>query len=218
MISPQHALAVRADLYGCFAALFSEPLDRSMLRRCREQRSLLPLIALPDARWSRAPLHRALGIVLAAPDTETATIQLNRDFGRLFLGIDGPGHAVPACQSDYPDGGAPHFGMAVEVATLLRSHGLAIAERCVEPADHISVQLALMECLIERNEPVAHAEADSLLQSHLLGWVPEFTARCVACDATGFYAALATLLLGFLRHEHARLADIPRPVMPVMAV
>lgn len=218
MTSPQQAAAVRADLYGSFAALFSEPLSRQMLRRCREQRRLLPLVALPEARWSHAPMQRALDIVLAAPDAEAATIQLNRDFGRLFLGMDGPAMAVPACQSDYPDGGAPRFAAAAELATLLRSHRLAKVDHCVEPPDHLSVQLALMECLIERNEPLARAEADSLLQSHLLGWVPDFTARCVACDATGFYAALATLLLGFLRHEHARLADIPRRVMPALAI
>jgi TorA-specific chaperone len=203
-----------AALYDGFAALFAEPLDAATIASCRERIQIVPLGNLSDAAWAQAPIARelvarVLRILHDAGDLDTTTSLLNRDFCALFLGIQGPQRVVPACQSAYLDDGT---NAAAEVESCLAGNGLAIADRFVEPADHVAVQLAIMAWLLDALPTAtgttnrATIDPVAFLDNHLLSWIPAFAARCEAVDTTGCYAAFATLLHQFLLSERTHLA------------
>ena len=206
--------ASHAASYDGFAALFAEPLDAATIASCRERNHIVPLGELSDAPWAQAPMARelvarVLRILHNAGDLDAATSLLNRDFCALFLGIQGPQRVVPACQSAYLDN---RTNAAAELEKYLAGAGLAIADRFVEPADHLAVQLAVMAWLLDGPQAAAgtanRAAIDpvAFLDDHLLSWIPAFAARCEAVDTTGCYAAFATLLHHFLLSERTRLA------------
>jgi TorA specific chaperone len=196
----------RVALYDGFAALFSEPLAASTIVMCREQACFLPLDALHHTPWAQQPMEQVMRVIIGGDDADAIASLLNRDFGALFLGIHGPHRVVASCRSDYPPNDT---AAAVATDALLLDHGLAVAEGFVEPADHVAIELAAMAWLLDRDA----IEALEFLDTHLLNWLPAFAAQCTAADTTGCYAAIATMLLRFLRTERDRLIAISRPAL-----
>jgi TorA maturation chaperone TorD len=207
-----------AAIYDGFATLFSEPLDAASIALCRARSQVVALGSLDRAAWACEPpgreaLGRVLRIIAGTGDSGAITSLLNRDFGTLFLGIQGPDRVVATCRSAYVDNG---LDAAVETETLLADCDFAVAARFVEPADHIAIELALMARLLHRGHSPgdrAAVQPTEFLDLHLLNWIPAFSARCAAADRTGCYAGLAAMLHGFLLHERSRLATAGAPTL-----
>ncbi|CAH2601363.1 Molecular chaperone TorD family protein [Rhodovastum atsumiense] len=192
----------RADLFAGFATFFAAPLEQEDVAALRADGRLGCLGALLQRPVCRPPLQRACTVLAGFADTPTATSRLNAAFCRLFLGTGGPQGTVPPCESAWRGTGGRLFQEpTAEMATLLATHGLAVAAECCEPPDHLAIELSLMAALLAAPDPDATAVA--ALRERLLGWVPRFAAACTTCDPPGFYAALATLLHLFLLQEDA---------------
>ena len=181
-------MSAAADICAAFADFFAAPLEAADIAALRADRRLGGLAPLCD----RPAGQRARGVLAGLGEPEAAASDLNAAFCCLFLGAGGPDGNAPPYESAYSGSGRLFQEPAAEMAKLLAAHGLGLAEGCCEPADHLAIELALLASLLARPEPAA------ALVDRLLGWVPSFAARCAACDATGFYAALAALLHAFL--------------------
>jgi TorA-specific chaperone len=128
-------------------------------------------------------------------------------FAHLFDGVDGP-RTVPLYESAYVSQSGRLFQESVgDMDALLRQLEVSTSDACVEPADHLSIELALLARLI-RGDDIAgtfgHGEA-ALLDLHLLVWAPIFVERCCDADRTGFYAGAASVLNAFLAGRDAAL-------------
>lgn len=190
-----------ADIHAAFADFFAAPLEACDIAALREHGGIGRLAPLGESAAGR----RARGVLDGFADVETATSELNAAYCCLFLGAGGPhGNAAPY-ESAWSGSGRLFGEPSVEMAKLLAAHGMALAEGVCGPADHLAIELALLAALPEGADALA-------LRERLLGWLPRFAARCAECDTTGFYAALAALLLDFLR-EQASLA-LSAPLVP----
>jgi TorA-specific chaperone len=177
-----------ADICAAFADFFAAPLEAADVAALRADGRLGGLAPLCD----RPAGQRARGVLAGFGDAAEAASDLNAAFCCLFLGAGGPDGNAPPYESAYCGSGRLFQEPTAEMAKLLAAHGLGVAEGCCEPADHLAIELALLAALLAGPEPA------TALVDRLLGWVPGFAARCAACDATGFYAALAALLHAFL--------------------
>lgn len=108
----------------------------------------------------------------------------------LFEGIAGPG-TVSLYESAYAEGGGRLFQKATgDMELLLQRSGLSVSKDCCEPADHLSIELALLSAALHDDSKRGVA----LLRDRLRGWVPEFAARCGEADRSGFYSGAAMIL------------------------
>ena len=143
----------------------------------------------PDLGPGIARVRRALD----APDDDGAlTSRVAVAHAHLFLGVGGP-DTVPPYESAWRCGGRLFQEPAAEMERLLADHGLAVRPDAAEPADHLSVELALRARLLAAADPAADA-----LHARLAGWVPAFCAACARRDASGFWAGAALVLAAIL--------------------
>jgi TorA-specific chaperone len=139
---------------------------------------------------------------------ERIAARLGGAFARLFDGVGGPLTASPYESAHVSRSGSLFQAPTGAMERLLRQNSLARDPGCSEPADHISLELALLGRLM-RIDGGGRIEA-ILLDRHLLVWVPRFAARCRDADETGFYDGAASVLIAQLMVRRARLAPPAR--------
>lgn len=126
---------------------------------------------------------------LAAPlDDAGLAAALGLAFNRLFTGIGGHMMIAPY-ESAYRGNGRLFQQPFSEMNAFMSRFGLTVADGCAEPADHISIELALMSHLLFAADPASQA-----MLERLQGWVPAFCADCIARDTSGFWAGAAQAL------------------------
>ncbi|MEA5160251.1 molecular chaperone TorD family protein [Cereibacter johrii] len=154
-------------------------------RRGQAAAWLESLAILPDFAPSAAAMRQAL----AGEDSDEAlAARLGTAFNRLFLGFGGRRTVVP-CESAWQGSGRLYQAPAAEMQHLLARADLSLGAGCVEPPDHISVELALLSFLLMSGDPGTDA-----MKERLQGWTPAFCARCLEEDTTGFWGGAARLL------------------------
>jgi TorA-specific chaperone len=187
--------ATAAYICAAFADFFAAPLEATDIAALRQDGRLGGLAPVCDCPAGQ----RARDVLAGLPDATAATSELNAAFCCLFLGAGGPHGNAPPYESAWSGNGRLFQEPTADMAALLATHGLGVAEGCCESPDHLAIELALLAALLTGLEPVAAAA----LLTRLLGWVPRFATRCADCDTTGFYAALAALLHAFLLDQAA---------------
>lgn len=108
-------------------------------------------------------------------------------FALLFLGLGGPSTVAPY-ESVHRCGGRLWQAPTGEMERLLARHDLSPALDH-EPADHLSIETALLVYLVATGRSDRHAVA-----ARLRGWVPDFAEALAHADGTGVFAAAAALL------------------------
>jgi TorA-specific chaperone len=143
----------------------------------------------------------------SALDVEAPAAALARElaaaFTQLFDGVGGGKTVSPYESAHVSASGRLFQAPADEMEKLLRQSDVSTDGAFREPADHLSVELALLARLIRHDSD--HETQAALLDDHLLVWVPLFADRCQACDHTGFYAGAAQVLVAFLFAQRATL-------------
>jgi TorA specific chaperone len=148
---------------------------------------------------------------------ERAARRLSVAFTLLFDGVSGP-KTVSLYESAHVSPTGRLFQAPVaDMERLLRQADVSMHATVHEPADHISIELALLAHLIRGNtgldaQIVRHTRT-ALLDDHLLAWTPGFADRCCENDPTGFYAGAARVLVEFLRARRTTFHSA-RPIMP----
>jgi putative dimethyl sulfoxide reductase chaperone len=81
---------------------------------------------------------------------------------------------------------------AFAVREAYARHGVRVTNWRHQPDDHVVHELRFLALLLERGE---RREAARFARTHLLPWLPRFTAQVEARAHTRFYACLATLTM-----------------------
>lgn len=200
MTSRRYDPAALADCFAELAGVFGAPLETSDVARLFETGGFDALAVLADDPRHAADLAAAFAALVAAGTAEAATSRLNAAYCGLFLGLGGDSSTLPIESAHRGDGRL--FQEPVEVMSdLLAAHGLRPAEGFVEPADHLSLELALLEQLIRLETCLVDADEHATIRAlrlRLADWTPGFAAAVARADRSGFYAPLARLLVRLL--------------------
>lgn len=193
--------ANRGHVYGLLSTVFRRPLDAAKLARLRTD----------EMRTALAAARIDPGAEFTATEVGDLLDRLAIDYTRLFHGPEERRSPYESIQTGASD------TLMGEPAQCLRrfmaENGFEMADRGELP-DHISVELALMATLAEREAAAiaagetATAAKASALQRRLMGehlgrWAEAFADQVAARAETRFYAAMAELLANFVAAERA---------------
>ncbi len=206
------AQAARAELYGLLSGAFARELTQdAWVRLCSDETraSLVELAVACGVGDEAGPLLQCL---TSSRDLDPGTTveEMAVDYARLFIG-PGPGLAPPY-ESVYTSPERRFYGEALgDVTTWLRTEGVRVGDEFHAPADHIAVELAIMQHLaLESAEQLAAGDAPEalakrlkFLDRHLRRWVPEWVVDVRAGAATAFYREAASLLDEYLQRDEA---------------
>jgi TorA specific chaperone len=189
----------RAWLYDWLGGIFAQPLTEARIAAH---------LTGPGAAFLADLEHdpvvgSEVSTMLRALRSETCERALGTVFSLLFLGVGGPAQ-VPPYESAFTDPNGRLFQQATaRMEDALRRLDLSVDPACVEPPDHLAIELMVMVQLVLRGEIAAQAK---FLEQHL-SWVPTFADLCGERDPSGFYAAAARALAGFLEEERLALSE-----------
>jgi len=191
-------LQALAEVVDWLAGLLAAPLPATAVEAYRDDAGdrLFDAIAGELARPTAIAHMRAA--LRAGDSPDAAALDLSVAYTRLFDGVSGRA-TVPLCESAYTSADGRLCGPAsAGMDALLRRFGVGIAPSCVEPPDHVSLELALLAARLREGD----AEGAARLLDRLCRWVPELARRCRAGDPEGFYGAVAVLLEALLPAPH----------------
>jgi len=189
-----------ADCFAELARLFGAPLDEVEVAALFERGRFDALQALDCDPRHAVDLRAAIAAVKSAGDATAATSRLNSVFCRLFLGL-GPTAATLPIESAHRGEGRLFQEPAAAMSEMLTAHGLCLTENFAEPPDHLAVELSLLEQFIRLEASLVDLDerpAIATLCRRLAEWTPNFAEAVALHDPTGFYAALARILVRLL--------------------
>ncbi len=195
----------RATIYHWFSGLFAEELSEKQFSAYQKKESHAWLntfksIGLDDE------IQRLKTAINQWQEKALTPIDLRADFAELFL-LDTKVAAIPYASFYLEEGGLLYGKMESQMRYFLSQNQLQIQSDFKEPADHISVYLALLStwttnCLENKTIETTTNEQLDFLQQALITWLPQFVERCQSVHAdSDFYAALAQLLLAFVEAD-----------------
>lgn len=189
-----------ADCLSELARLFGAPLEEAEIAALCAAGQFDALRVLAVDPHHALDLRGAIAALKVAGGPATATSLLNTVFCRLFLGLGGASSALPIESAHRGDGRL--FQEPASIMTeMLVAHDLMPADGFAEPPDHLSIELSLLEQLIRLEASLVDVDehaAVSALRRRLVEWTPSFAAAVAENDPTGFYAALARVLVRLL--------------------
>jgi TorA-specific chaperone len=200
---------VLADCLAELAGVFGAPLEEADVVALVAAGRFEMLSVLADDPRHAVDLRGAMAALIAAGMPAAATSRLNAVYCRLFLGLAGDPATLPY-ESAHRGDGRLFQAPAGEIADLLAERGLGAAIGVSEPADHLAIELALLEQLIRLESSVVGVdEHDTIaaLIARLAAWTPDFAEAVARADTTGFYAALARVLVRLLGEIAPRYAS-----------
>ncbi len=189
-----------ADAVATFSGLFGAPLELDDTEALALPAALGPLGLLTRIPALQEDIEGLVQTCQSFGSAKDCEVELNRAFCLLFSGMGGP-MSAPPYESAYMGTGRLFQEPASEMAHLLQEQDLAPAEGFKEPADHLVLELSLLEETIRLAEASGDEQDVTLmlsLQSRLMSWVPAFAKACDFCDKSRFYAVAAKALLALL--------------------
>jgi len=198
------------------AGLFMAPLSADAVTSYRDGLGATFLNILGDELGCESGAQWMQGALITEASAAAAARKLAATFTVLFDGVGGR-RTVSLYESAHVSESGRLFQSPVsDMHMLLRQADMAIGDTFREPADHLSIELALWARLM-RAGAGRRAQA-ALVYHHLIAWVPMFADRCYEADGTRFYAGAARVLTGFLVAQHeafrASTTFTPLPMAP----
>jgi len=153
-------------------------------------------------------------IVLAGDNPAEVARDLSNEFILLFDGVGGPRTASPYESAYFGFSRRLFQAPTSEINRLLRQADVSVSSDVKEPADHLSIELALRGRMMR--ESASCRNKCALLDLHLMAFAPMLADKCLEADRAGFYAAAADLMLGFVRALRDAFSGRSRPsTLPV---
>lgn len=194
----------RSNIYGFLARIYRKELTSEMLARIKD----------PGFREVLSQLEVQLGDeFFSVPDGELIEA-LSIEYTRLFLG---PGRHISPHESihherDDGDWGSLWGASTVEVKKFIESLGLEYKETDTSIPDHISVELEMMQKVIEKEaeewnkkgekEALHYLKIEKMfMEDHMIKWIPRFCDKVIAEADLPFYRAMAELTKSFIAFE-----------------
>ena len=195
----------RENMYSFFANSLLEPVSEENQE------------VLTKEFWRNFPLEGAnpqlvlglekliqYGAQLEQLDAEEARNTVNLEYTVLFLGPGNP--KAPPWESFYRSKNKLFFGVtAFEMKQLLHENGIMSKKQGQQPEDHLGLQLLFISVLTNQLKELSGEEQISkvreqlsVIEKHLLSWVPDLCQDAKDHGEVGFYGALIELLWGML--------------------
>jgi TorA maturation chaperone TorD len=196
--------AHRASLYGFFSRVYSREVSPDFLNRIKNSdfKSVLSEIGLD------------LGQAFFDSPTAELLEDLACEYTRLFYG---PGKHISPYESVHHSTGENSNTLlwgdsSVEIEKLVTSLGLTYRPSYTGLPDHISVQLELMQHMVqweqesrEGDDAVAASHylqhQKDLLEQHLVCWIPKFCDQVIHQAKFPFYLEIARLTKAFIEFD-----------------
>lgn len=194
----------RAEIYWWLSSLFAKELTQQELDSYHSQEIRTFLTGLGENETLKPSIDKLVDALNRLQNREDAQLELSADYCDLFLKSD-KNAALPYASMYIGKQGLLNDVPAQEMAALMSKHGIAVSESLNEPADHIAIELDFLGNLIIRSNELeqekhldeALIEQESFIQTHILSWIPQFSAKCDQYDEFGFYASVAQVLVAF---------------------
>jgi len=174
------------------AAVFVRPLPTAYIESLDEGADAAMLDLLDEDAAFRPGVASIRAALASGGAHDDLARRLATEFTLMFEGAGGPNTVPPYASAYLSEHGALFQEATGEMDALLRRHDLAVEGTLREPADHLSIELAMLAHLQRLGSSGAPDAAR--LRVHLLAWTPTFSRRCADLDRTGFYAGAALLL------------------------
>jgi len=192
-----------ASIAEWLGGLFMAPLSTDAVASYRAGLGSTLLDALDDEPGAAPGIRRMRLALLTAGSISEIQRGLAAAFTQLFDGVAGP-KTVSLYESTRFGGSGRLFQNPVtDMNRLMRQLDLSTEDAFREPADHLSIELALLGRLLRQGS--SQKAETALLDDRLLAWVPGFSRECDAADRTGFYAGAADVLTAFLLRRRMKL-------------
>ena len=182
----------RALVWAFLANVFSDQPTRETVSSYRRGPGAAWLAQLCDDSELGASAKAVVEVLWSPEDDDALTARIATAYGRLFLGIGGPATVAPY-ESAYRGNGRLFGEPVAEMERWLAAADLSLDRRCSEPADHLSVELALISRLVFAGDP-----ASAAMLSRIRDWVPAFCVDCRKRDESGFWAGFASVLAAWI--------------------
>ena len=208
-------LAQQAAGYELLGRLFQREVDAELLRSLCEGRY--------PARTGNDHLdegYRGLVVFLNHRGERTGT-ELNVDYLHVFIGnTQDTSHVAYPYESVYTSPDRLLMQDARDaVLAAYRSEMIALVNEHNEPEDHMGFELAFCAVLLRRAVEALTAgniaraielveKERTFVRDHLGVWAPEFASDVKRIAQTGFYRALADILLGYLEVDAATMEAV----------
>ncbi|MEZ8195543.1 molecular chaperone TorD [Vibrio cortegadensis] len=194
----------RAEIYWWLSSLFAKELTQQELDSYHSQEIRTFLTGLGENETLKPSIDKLVDALNRLQNREDAQLELSADYCDLFLKSD-KNAALPYASMYIGKQGLLNDVPAQEMAALMSKHCIAVSESLNEPADHIAIELDFFGNLIIRSNELeqekhlddALIEQESFIQTHILSWIPQFSAKCDQYDEFGFYASVAQVLVAF---------------------
>lgn len=194
----------RAEIYWWLSSLFAKELTQQELDSYHSQEIRTFLTGLGENETLKPSIDKLVDALNRLQNREDAQLELSADYCDLFLKSD-KNAALPYASMYIGKQGLLNDVPAQEMAALMSKHGIAVSESLNEPADHIAIELDFLGNLVIRSNELeqekhlddALIEQESFIQTHILSWIPQFSAKCDQYDEFGFYASVAQVLIAF---------------------
>ena len=178
------------------AGLFMAPLSVAAVDSYRQGLGAIFLEALTEEPAFSRGTRQMYSALTVDESSAAAARRLGAAYTTLFDGPAGP-DTIPLYESAHISPSGRLFQAATtEMDLWLRQLDVSTATAFREPADHLSIELAVLARLM-RLDVDTNAQAE-LLDAHLLIWTPALEARCCDADRSGFYAGATRVLSAFL--------------------
>ena len=211
----------RSNIYGFLARVYRKELTLDMLARIKD----------PDFKEILSDMKVKLGDEFFSEPDAKLIEDYAEEYTRLFLG---PGKHISPHESihyerDDGDWGSHWGGSTVEVKKFVESLGLEYKETDRSIPDHISVELELMQKVIEKEKQAWSMKngKDALhylkiekmfMEDHLSKWIPQFCDKVMADAELSFYREMAELTKGFVEFEkeeiYSNITEAQKEVKP----
>jgi TorA maturation chaperone TorD len=198
----------RSSIYGFLARIFRKELTLDMLAE----------IKAPDFKKVLSDMKVKLGDDFFSEPEAKLIEDYAEEYTWLFLG---PGkhlspHESVNYERDDGDWGKFWGASTVEVKKFIESLGLHYKESDKSIPDHISVELELMQKVIEKERQAwaENNEKDALhylkieklfMDDHIIKWIPDFCDKVTADARMSFYGEMAKLTKSFIELEEKKI-------------
>ena len=194
----------RSSIYGFLARVYRKELTSEMLAQ----------IKAPRFKEVLSDLEVKLGDEFFSVSDKELIENLAIEYTRLFLG---PGRHISPHESvqyerDDGDWGSLWGASTVEVKKFVESLGLKYKESDTSIPDHISVELELMQKIIEKEkqawgmknvkDALHYLKIEKMfMEDHLGKWVPQFCDKIINEAEMSFYSEMAKITAKFVDIE-----------------
>jgi TorA maturation chaperone TorD len=201
----------RAVIYRFLSRCFSHP-DRELIELFGSARiqEFLQSWRYLDLDAEEA-VTRITNWLAQYPDCETALLELDKEYTRLFITAY-PKAVAPPYSSVYLDKERLVWGQSTAgAAKSYEAAGLGISKDFHDIPDHIAAELEFVSYLILEQQRHNGTEADKtqemasierkFLKEHLCKWAPLFLGRVGEYSRVAFYSTIARLAQKFIDYE-----------------